>query len=132
MDTRGVREAAPQGQEGEHSRQPGRDTQALRQQQVRHSGSPRSPERASEKPAQGIPDRAQPEPQGRMCRRGGDSLDRNSSSGTAMLAVAEMCVSFTTRTGSALIMMSGISTLQMDKATTHWLAQRWMRPCSRQ
>jgi hypothetical protein len=42
----------------------------------------------------------------------------------AMLAVAEMCVSFTTRTGSALMMMSGISTLQMAKATTHWLAQR--------
>lgn len=52
------------------------------------------------------------------------SLDRNSRRGMAMLAVAEMCVSFTTRTGSALMMMSGISTLQMAKATTHWLAQR--------
>lgn len=49
-----------------------------------------------------------------------------------MLAVAEMCVSFTTRTGSALMMTSGISTLQVARATTHWLAQRWMRPCSRQ
>lgn len=53
-----------------------------------------------------------------------DSLDRNSRRGMAMLAVAEMCVNFTTRTGSALMMMSGISTLQMAKATTHWLAQR--------
>lgn len=50
----------------------------------------------------------------------------------AILAVAEMCVSFTTRMGRALIMMSGISTLQMARATTHWLAQRKMRPCSRQ
>lgn len=51
-------------------------------------------------------------------------LDRNSRSGMAMLAVAEMCVSFTTSTGSALMMMSGISTLQTASATTHWLAQR--------
>lgn len=41
-----------------------------------------------------------------------------------MLAVAEMCVSFTTRTGSALRMTSGISTLHTARATTHWLAQR--------
>lgn len=41
-----------------------------------------------------------------------------------MLAVAEMCVSFTTRMGRALTMMSGISTLQVARATTHWLAHR--------
>lgn len=49
-----------------------------------------------------------------------------------MLAVAEMCVSFTTSTGRALMMTSGISTLQVASATTHWPAQRKMRPCSRQ
>lgn len=49
-----------------------------------------------------------------------------------MLAVAEMCVSFTTRTGSALRTTAGISTLHTASATTHWPAQRWMRPCSRQ
>lgn len=53
-----------------------------------------------------------------------DLLDRNSRRGIAMLAVAEMWVSLTMRTGSALMMMSGISTLQTDSATTHWLAQR--------
>lgn len=49
-----------------------------------------------------------------------------------MLAVAEICVSLTISTGRALMRTSGISTLQMDRATTHWLAQREIRPCSRQ
>lgn len=44
--------------------------------------------------------------------------------GEAMATVAEMCVSLTMREGSSLIMMSGISTVHMVRATTHCLAQR--------
>lgn len=59
-------------------------------------------------------------------------LERNSKRGMAMLAVAEICVNLTIRTGKALMIISGISTLQIDNATTHWLAQRKISPCSRQ
>lgn len=51
-------------------------------------------------------------------------LERNSKRGIAILAVAEMWVNLTIRTGSAFMMMSGISTLQTESATTHWFAQR--------
>lgn len=44
--------------------------------------------------------------------------------GEAMATVAEMCVSLTMSEGSSLIMMSGISTVHMVRATTHCLAQR--------
>lgn len=52
------------------------------------------------------------------------SLDRNSSMGDAMATVAEMWVSLTIRDGRSLIMMSGISTVHIVRATTHCLAQR--------
>lgn len=52
------------------------------------------------------------------------SLERNSSIGDAMATVAEMWVSLTIRAGRSLIMMSGISTVHMVRATTHCLAQR--------
>lgn len=48
-----------------------------------------------------------------------------------MVTVAEMWVSLTIRDGRSLIMISGISTVHMVRATTHCLAQRWMRPVSR-
>ena len=53
-----------------------------------------------------------------------DILERNSKRGIAMLAVADMWVNLTIKTGSAFMMMSGISTLQTESATTHWFAQR--------
>lgn len=52
------------------------------------------------------------------------SLERNSSIGDAMATVAEMWVSLTMREGRSLIMMSGISTVHIVRATTHCLAQR--------
>lgn len=51
--------------------------------------------------------------------------------GDAMATVAEMWVSLTIRDGRSLIMMSGISTVHIVRATTHCLVQRWMRPVSR-
>lgn len=59
------------------------------------------------------------------------SLERNSSMGDAIATVAEMWVSLTIRDGRSLIMISGISTVHIVRATTHCLAQRWMRPVSR-
>lgn len=59
------------------------------------------------------------------------SLERNSSMGDAMATVAEMWVSLTIRDERSLIMISGISTVHIVRATTHCLAQRWMRPVSR-
>lgn len=53
-----------------------------------------------------------------------NSLERNSSIGDAMATVAEMCVSLTMRAGRSLIMISGISTVHIVRATTHCLAQR--------
>lgn len=44
--------------------------------------------------------------------------------GDAMVTVAEMWVSLTIREGRSLIMISGISTVHMVRATTHCLAQR--------
>lgn len=61
----------------------------------------------------------------------GSLLDRNSSMGVAMVTVAEMCVSLTMRAGSSLIMMSGISTVHMVRATTHCLALRYISPVSK-
>lgn len=52
------------------------------------------------------------------------SLERNSSMGDAMATVAEMWVSLTIREGRSFIMMSGISTVHIVRATTHCLAQR--------
>lgn len=57
-------------------------------------------------------------------RKRKNSLERNSSIGDAMATVAEMCVSLTMSAGRSLIMMSGISTVHMVRATTHCLAQR--------
>lgn len=48
-----------------------------------------------------------------------------------MATVAEMCVSLTMRAGRSLTMMSGISTVHIVRATTHCLAQRYIRPASR-